>query len=485
MSGNETLFVSAYSSEIGFTFEKIWSPSPSIEHRTTPYRVPKTLTIGIRGNKETGAKFSPPPFAVIVEGKNKKVFVGVYADTGWHQWNSVFFGATRDSISVKLDLEGHSTPQDVAKYASVYFVYGKENETDHDLLSRSLKMMYPEASKHPQGKVPLWWLMPIYCGYGDQVGIMFELEGGSGPESRALAYCIQGLYERWVNILDQEKVPFGTIIIDAGWSSGGVWVPNEIQWPDLRGFIDRQHKRGRKVLLWIATWFMEGLPDEWCIFCGDKKLVADPENSAYINFIGDNIRRLLSAAKGCYNADGFKIDQLAYSPTERLPIGGFHFGRPVKTNTSHPRINHNGTRWGCELLYKLQKEIYLAAKNTKKDCLITSSTVHPYFYDTFDMVRLHDAGLILPETDVFMAMKARADLANAALPAHPVDSDDWVHSYYDKWLDFTTRSKNIGVPCILYAERFVVIRPEPKVLPIKRADLRTIAKSWRSYIKTL
>jgi len=479
------LFVSVDCKEIGFVPEKVWSPSPSVDHRVTPYQVPKELIIGIRGNRETGAKFSPPPFAVIVEGKNRKIFAGVYADSNWHQWNFIRFIVSKNGVNVEIDLEGHSDPRDVVKHVCFYLVCGKENETNYQLLSRGLILMYPQASKHPQGKIPLWWLMPIYCGYGDQVGIMFELEGGTGPESRALSYCIQGLYERWINILDQEKVPFGTVIIDAGWSPGGVWIPNEIQWPDLRGFVDRQHKKGRKVLLWIATWYMEGLPDEWCIFCGDKKLVANPENSAYINFIRDNIRKLLSPAKGCYNADGFKIDQLAYTPTEKVPLGGFHFGRTVKPGKSRPHIKHDGTRWGCELLYKFQKEIYLAAKNIKKDCLITSSTVHPYFYDTFDMVRLHDAGVILPETDVFMAMKARADLAKAALPAHPIDSDDWVHSYYDKWLDYTARSKDIGVPCIFYAERFVVIRPEPKVLPIKRSDLRTIAESWRNYIKNL
>ncbi|MCX7706366.1 MAG: hypothetical protein N2115_08995, partial [bacterium] len=172
-----------------------------------------------------------------------------------------------------------------------------------------------------------------------------------------------------------------------------------------------------------------------------------------------------------------------YTPTERNPIGGEHFGRPIICGKKHPFIKHRGKLWGCELLYKLQKEIYHAAKNTKKDCLITSSTVNPYFYDTFDMVRLHDAGVIFPETDIFMAMKARADLARATLPCHPIDTDDWIHSYYDKWLDFTINSKKIGVPCIFYTERFVLIRPAPGFLPIKRQDLRIIAKSWKDYIK--
>ncbi|MCM8816191.1 MAG: hypothetical protein NC913_01590 [Candidatus Omnitrophica bacterium] len=481
----ETLFCELTSEQIGCMPEKIWSPSPSIEHRTIAYDVPKQIEIEIRGTKETGAKFSPPPFAVIVYGRNRKIFFGIFAEPGWHLWNSAFFKATKNGISVKIDLEGHSNPDQVVNHVNLCLLYGDTGVNDYELLKEGIKRLYP-LSSHPQGrKIPSWWLMPIYCGYGDQVGISYELEGPYGPEARALAYCIQGLYEKWINILEQEGVPFGTIIIDAGWSFGGVWQPNKIQWPDLRGFIDRQHKKGRKVLLWIATWYTEGLPDRWCIFCGNKKLVADPENPEYLTFLRSNVKRLISSAKDCYNADGFKIDQLAYTPTERKPIGGEHFGRPVICGKKHPPINHKGKLWGCELLYKLQKEIYIAAKDAKKDCLITSSTVHPYFHDTFDMVRLHDAGIIFPETDVFLAMKARADLAKAALPFHPIDSDDWVHSYYDKWLDFTTRSKNIGVPCIFYAERFVVIRPVPKVLPIRRQDLKIIARSWKNYIKKL
>ncbi|MCM8825459.1 MAG: hypothetical protein NC937_04875, partial [Candidatus Omnitrophica bacterium] len=471
--------------DIGFIPEKIWSPSPSIEHRITPYDVPMELNIGIRGSKESGAKFSPPPFAVIVHGKDRKIFVGIRAEKSWHLWNSAFFKATRKGIRIRIDLEGHSNPVDVANHTEINLLYGQDNETEHQLFARGICFMYPEASKHPQGSIPSWWLMPIYCGYGDQVGISYELEGPDGPEARALAYCIQGLYEKWIKILENEKVPFGTVIIDAGWSPGGVWQPNRIQWPDLRGFIERQHKKGRKVLLWIATWYTEGLPDKWCIFCGEKKLVADPENPEYLSFIRENIRKLLSGAKDCYNADGFKIDQLAYTPTERMPLGGEHFGRPVIIGRSHPSVKHNGSLWGCELLYKLQKEIYIAAKNTKKDCLITSSTVNPYFYDTFDMVRLHDTGLIFPDTDVFMAMKARADLSSSTLPSHPIDTDNWVHSYYDKWLDYTVKSKDIGVPCIFYAERFVVIRPERKVILIKRDDLKIIAASWRKYIRGL
>ena len=46
---------------LGFTAERIWNPSPSVLHRTEAYDVPYSLDIGIAGNHDTGAKFSPPP----------------------------------------------------------------------------------------------------------------------------------------------------------------------------------------------------------------------------------------------------------------------------------------------------------------------------------------------------------------------------------------------------------------------------------------
>src|SRR5690606_4645592 len=135
-------------------------------------------------------------------------------------------------------------------------------------------------------------------------------------------------------------------------------------------------------------------------------------------------------------------------------------------------------RWGCELLHAYQKLVYDAAKAAKPDALITSSTVHPYFADTFDMVRLHDMGSV--PADIFATMRARADLARAALPGKPIDADNWVHSDYDMWRRYTAGSTALGVPCTLYAERFVLNwQQEPAARLIPLDDLRQIGNAWR------
>ena len=128
---------------------------------------------------------------------------------------------------------------------------------------------------------------------------------------------------------------------------------------------------------------------------------------------------------------------------------------------------------------KLLKDIYDPAKAAKPGCLVTSSTVHSCFHDTFDMVRLHDKGHVA--LDIFAAMGARAALAKAVLPHKPIDTDDWVHTDYALWLRYTSGSRAIGVPCIFYADRFMLNwQAEPATRQIPLADLRKIARAWRA-----
>jgi hypothetical protein len=185
---------------------------------------------------------------------------------------------------------------------------------------------------------------------------------------------------------------------------------------------------------------------------------------------------MISEEKGDFNADGFKVDGLTFGP--RYP-----------DDDKNTDIEMHGEKYGCELLYRLQKEIYDAAKSAKPDALINSSTVHPYFYDAFDMVRLHD--LNKSDVDVFTAMKARADLSRAALPHKLIDADDWVHDNYQEWMSYTRNSYKIGVPCIFYAEHYVNVKDDyldtnrgnPVVFTIPLEDLRSIGDSWKKNVK--
>ncbi len=457
------------SAELGFAPAAIWNPSPSSTHRTAPYPVPQALRIGIRINALTSAKFSPPPMVVVVEGEGVRCFIGIKADPGWHRWNEVDFSATEDGVSITIDLEGRTIPGEIIPHVSLAVIRFSPELEKMEILSRGLALQYPPTGKKA---IPEWWLRPIYCGWGDQVAHAMVQEG-IGKERRAMAYCIQGLYERWISSLERAGVPVGTIIIDGGWSLTGVWKPDPIRWPDLRKFIDRQHDAGRKVLLWLGTWLWDGLSEELSILGDGRQWTADPSNPRYLETISEWVTELLSPDG--YNADGFKIDQLSYSPNVRQPRWCPRFGFAEEGRSAVRKVRQAGEEWGIELLYRYQKTIYDAAKAAKPDALITSSTVHPYFADSFDMVRLHDMGAV--PNDLMEAMKARSRLAHAALPGFPIDADDWIHQNYEMWLDYTSNSHEIGVPCIFFTERFIAQwKEEPGTRPIP--DLEKIAESW-------
>ena len=472
---HEALVVEISPADLGIMPARIWNPSPSRRHHTAAYPLPQTLDIGIYGNELTGARFSPPPFAVVVEDQGgQAVLISVAAQAGWHRWNGVRFTADADAVRITIDLEGHTSPTDACAHVWVDLFAGEKGESHHALLARGLAIQYPDASAICES-FPAWWRQPIYCGWGDQVATSLWLEG-PGEERRALAYCTQGLYERWIRRLDQAGVPFGTTIIDHGWAAAGTMVPDEIRWPDLKGFIAREHDRGRKVLLWTATWLWDGLPDEWCVFADGRKLVADPTHPDYLAYLREQVTHLLSPDG--LDADGFKIDQLAYSPSQRHPRGGPRFGYTAFHDEASELIRLYGDNWGTELLHAYQKTIYDAAKAAKPDALLTSSTVHPYFHNTFDMVRLHDTGYVVG--DVIETMRARADLAGAALPGWLIDTDDWVHTNYDRWMDYTMRNMTLGVPCIFYSERFVeAMEAQTPTRPIPLEDLKKIGNTWQ------
>ncbi len=459
------------SADLGFTPALIWNPSPSRAHRTEPYPVPQALPIGIRVNELTSSKYSPPPIAVGLEGGGRRWFLGVGAEAGAHLWNEATFTASADGVRIVLDLEGVTDPTVIAEKVHALLIPFEVQTPWYELLAAGLAQQYPE-SRHER-PVPDWWLRPIYCGWGDQVAHAMWQEG-VGPERRAMAYCIQGLYERWISRFEAEDVPIGTVTIDGGWSLTGVWEPDPIRWPDLRGFIRRQHEAGRKVLLWLGTWLWDGLPEEQLILGDGREWTADPCHPGYREALIRRVTHLLSPEG--LDADGFKIDQLSYSPNRNAARWCPRFGFLEVATEPVGEVRRTPGPWGIELLHLYQKTIYDAAKAAKADALITSSTVHPYFHDTYDMTRIHDMGVV-PE-DLMAAMKARCDLSRAALPGFPIDTDDWVHTNYDIWLDYTRRSPALGVPCLFYTERFISQwRDEPGTVPIR--DLGAIAQAWR------
>ncbi len=82
-------------------------------------------------------------------------------------------------------------------------------------------------------------------------------------------------------------------------------------------------------------------------------------------------------------------------------------------------------------------------------------TVHPWFGDVSTMIRLND----VLETDVVAGRcrspitRFRAAVARAALPEHPIDTDQWPMPSRQEWRDYVAAQAELGVPALYYVDR--------------------------------
>lgn len=122
----------------------------------------------------------------------------------------------------------------------------------------------------------------------------------------ASIYANQACYERYITALEERDIPFFTIGIDDKWQKhyGRLEIDTE-KWPDLPGFIARQHEKGRRVLLWMSTNTGEGLPDELRVLSPEGNPgPPDITNPAYEKLLRADIAYLVKDL----GVDGFKED---------------------------------------------------------------------------------------------------------------------------------------------------------------------------------
>ena len=289
----------------------------------------------------------------------------------------------------------------------------------------------------PVRKAAAWWTEPIACGWREQTNRMQK----SGRH--AYSHCTQEAYEALTERLDALSIPYGTLVIDAIWSlSEEDWTIDQEKWPDMRGFIDRQHAKGRHVLLWVCP-NCGSLPDGEAYITREEveELVdpdaaqhrtarralqgrmVDPLSPAYRERVYRCLHTMLSGEAGCLNADGLKLDY----------TGGMPQGEIVRCTRP---------LYGYEYLLAQYSLYHDAAKAAKPDCLLEFQVANPYMAGCFDMARLNDY-LIAP--GLGMAREVMADrmrIARAENLGALIDVDG-IRS-----LDYIRHMDELGVPAI-------------------------------------
>lgn len=409
-----------------------FTPAPYCYSASLHAPADAVFTAGSLGADQGGAPVERTPLSDTAAGlpEGPWMTMGLAVSPGEHNFTGFHYDAVEYAFSLRLAYEGCTRVDGAFETPAVRFFFG-----DADPYAGVARYVASLGNPDQPCERPDWWSEPIQCGWGAQC----QLAGVGG--GRAPDYCTQANYDQFLGALEAHGLDPGILVLDDKWQAAyGTCEADTAKWPDLRGWIDRQHAKGRRVLLWLKAWDAEGLPPDQCVrnFAG-QPIAADPSNPAYAATLRQAIRLMLGP--GGYDADGFKIDFSARTP-------------------SGPGLTRHGREWGVELLHKLLAIIYDEAKRVKPDALIMTHTPNPYFATVTDMIRLNDINGGAP---VVPQMIHRAKVARAACPALLIDTDNWPMPSRDQWRAYLQVQNELGVPSLYFATELDTMEPlEPE-----------------------
>jgi hypothetical protein len=398
--------------------------------------------------------FTPSPFCFVMQLPEQWLALGVEAAPGENRFTEYAYHGRASAFHLSLAYDGHTTVNGLCRLPAIGFDFANEEykALEAHVQALSLLQRRDATSQLSEPVRPAWWQTPIFCGWGAQSHVA-AVRGGRIPE-----YARQDLYEDFLCSLEAESVDPGIVVLDDKWQSTyGENHVDEEKWPDLPGFIARQHARGRKVLLWLKAWDPQGLPAEECVTnAAGGQVACDPSNPLYERRLRAAVRQMLSPDG--YGADGFKIDF-----TARIPAG--------------PGLTLCGNTWGLELMHDYLRILYSEAKRIKPDALIMAHTPHPYLADVVDMIRLNDINYGGDtKRDINPSMTHRARVAALACPKAIIDTDDWPMPNKAAWRAYTRLQPELGVPSLYYATHI-----DATGEALDAEDYRLIRESWARY----
>jgi hypothetical protein len=435
----------------GQHFARGFNPEPTTDERYffSPAEGALIDPTGVPLPGRDGWFFTPPPYCFALEHRSSEprwLGVGVEAAPGMNTYTDFHYRAHRQGFHLTLAFEGRTEVS--GRYALPAIGFRFAGDPYAALAAHAEGLRARGYAPRMRRDKPAWWSRPIFCGWGAQCQLA-ALEQGHAPD-----YARQAHYEAFLAALEANDTLPGTVVLDDKWQRtyGGNEV-DETKWPDLRGFVRKQHAAGRKVLLWLKAWDPEGLPPEECVTNAAGLSVAfDPSNPAFERRLRDSVARMLLD----YGADGFKLDF-----TARLPSG--------------PGLTAHGPAWGLELLKRYLDILYRAAKQAKPDALLMTHTPHPYLADALDMIRLNDVNTAHP---VGPAMTHRARVAALACPDALIDTDNWPMPDKAAWREYLALQPELGVPSLYFATH--VGATGEALIP---EDYAAVRSSWARFRK--
>ena len=388
--------------------------------------------------------FCPPPLALVFGKGSAWASIGIAEKPGLYLFNALDYSGSRyagGSFAVNYNGYRHLEGEFASPVAALHFGFSEFETLEqyiawHD--ASGFSTTRPLAN-------PAWHREPIFCGWAEQTWMSQRAGVGAGE------LCTQENYERWLVVLESRGIHPGTIVLDDKWQAGyGSFDVDTRKWPDLKGFIARQHAKGRHVLLWVPSHHTEGIPEEWCVQVNGMLAGADVTHPEYEAFLRGRIRELITD----YGADGFKEDWL----------GGL---------TGEPDAVMHGALYGLEFLRRFQWILYDETHRCKPGALIETQTPHPLFRESSDVLRLND--IFYGTRGVTEMMRLRARIARiAGWPL--VDCDNASATTLDEWWVYMQAQPSIGIPALYFVEKLESTFEEPT--PVMWAGLAAL---WAQY----
>ncbi|MHB1162174.1 MAG: alpha-amylase family protein [Chloroflexota bacterium] len=428
-------------------FDRLFSPEPTAlrRHHFAPHERAIAAVGSDPAFHEGHWFFSPPPFCFALESEAGSLAVGVACPPEELDFSALEYDGAFRLRYDRAPAGPYRSPRLLLLPVSGDGYRGVEAYCDH-LRDQGL------APRGTGRERAAWWSEPNFCGWGEQSYRGCALPGftpGRLPDG-APERATRRLYEELLELLEVEGIDPGVVTVDDKWQRAyGLARPDETRWPDMAGFIARQHARGRKVLLWWKLWDGEGLPQEE-LLPGGSRPVVDPTSPAYRARLAGEVRHALREL----DADGFKIDFLHRGPTPE----------------------HGAARGGISgvrLLRVMLEAMRDPALEAKADCLLVAHAANPYLADLADVVRLNDISCPPGVESLASEMRHRARLARAACPEALIDADNWPCPDRKLWREYVAAQPEIGVPGLYYATG-VDMSGEP----FRPEDYALVRESW-------
>lgn len=389
--------------------------------------------------------FSPAPLNFAFYHGDAAMSIGIGAKPGDYRFNGLeYSGCLKSASCFYVNYEGFTQAQGsfVSPEAAIHFGYAPFSCLQSyiawiDANGYGTQFRFPEAP---------WHRGPIFCGWAEQTALC-------PADMSAADRATQANYEAWMDELDRRGVPVRTIVVDDKWQKYyGRFEVDTDKWPDMAGFVRRQHEKGRRVLLWIPGYQVEGVPKEYCAL--DEKgepVMAVPGLEAYDAMVREEIIRLIEQT----DIDGFKEDWI---------------GR-----TGHSGLSNYGVTHGIELVRRFQFVVHDALHSVKPDGLLETQTPNPVMRESSDMLRLNDIWFATRELPEMMRDRARiARLAGWQV----IDCDNAGATILPEWIQFQQLQPAIGVPSLYF-----LTETESSHEKMTAAQCDYMSALWRDYIE--